>query len=112
MLDVSPPALPLPHCHLSQALLLKRRIPYRQHPSLRSGQALVHQQDLRLQVGSHSKGQAHVHATGIALHRRVNELLHTGKVHDLVELAINPSASSGQVSARFIPRPVLSLSKG
>jgi hypothetical protein len=41
----------------------------------------------------------------------MNELLHAREVYNLIELAINPSAGSGQVSARFIPRPVLSLSK-
>jgi len=42
--------------HLPQALLLERRIPHRQH--------LVHQQDLRVQVGGHREDQAHVHAAG------------------------------------------------
>ena len=60
-------------------------------------------------MSSHRKGQAHVHAAGVVLHWRVNELLDLGKGHDLIELALNPSAGSGQVSARFIPRLVLSL---
>ena len=70
-----------------------------------------------LPLSSHGKGQAHVHAAGVVLHWRVHELLdpstgsgwRLGKVHDLIELAVNPSAGSGQVSARFIPSLVLSL---
>ncbi len=40
--------------HLAQALFLELGIAHRQH--------LIHDQDLRVQVGSHGKGQAHVHA--------------------------------------------------
>ena len=54
--------------HLPQALLLKFRIPHRQH--------LVHNQYFRLQVGRHGKRQAHVHSRRITLHRRVQEILH------------------------------------
>ena len=35
----------------------------------------------------HGKGQADVHARGVALDRRVQEFFHAGEVHDLIELA-------------------------
>jgi len=90
--------------------LVKRfsRIPHRQH--------LIYQQNLRIQMRCHRESQPHVHPAGEMLDRCVNEPLHPRKMHDLVELAVNPSAGSGQVSAFFTPRLVLSsvegLSKG
>ncbi len=77
--------------HLTQTLLLKRHIPYRQH--------LIHQQDLRLQVSGHGKAQAHAHTTGVVLHRRVNESLHFSKGHDFVKLAVNLSPRHTQDGA-------------
>ena len=58
--------------HLSHALLLELRVPHRQD--------LVDHQDLRIQVRGHGEGQAHVHAAGVALHRRVQKLLHPREV--------------------------------
>ena len=46
---------------------------------------LVHQQDLRLQVGGHGEGKADVHAGRVTLHRGVDELLDLGKGDGLVE---------------------------
>ena len=51
------------------------------------GQDLVDDQDLRLQVGRDREGQPDVHPAGVALHRRVEELLDLGEGDDLVELA-------------------------
>ena len=48
------------------ALLLEGRVAHREH--------FVHDQDLRLQVRGDGEGQPHVHAAGVALHRRVDEL--------------------------------------
>ena len=53
--------------HLSQALLLKCRVPHCQN--------LVHQQDLRLKVGRHRESEPHIHPARVALHRRIDELL-------------------------------------
>ena len=73
------PALAGHVAHLAQAFLLELGVAHRQH--------FVHDQDLGVQVGGHGEGQAHVHAAGVALDRRVDELLHLGEGHDLVELA-------------------------
>ncbi len=77
--------------HLAQALALELGVAHRQH--------LVHHQDLRLQMGGHREGQAQVHAAGIALDGRVDELLHFGEVHDLVELALDLGAAHAQDGA-------------
>ena len=65
--------------HLAQALLLELGVAHRQH--------LVHQQDLRFQVGGDGERQPHVHAGRVALDGRVDELLDPGEVHDFVEFA-------------------------
>ena len=65
--------------HLAQALLLERGVA--------DGEHFVDDQDLRLQVGGHRESQPHVHPAGVALDRRVEELLDLGEVDDLVELA-------------------------
>jgi hypothetical protein len=65
--------------HLAQALLLKLGIPNRQD--------FIHHQDLRIQMSSDGKGQADVHAAGVALDGGIDELLDFGKSDDLVELA-------------------------
>ena len=43
-------------------------------------------QDFRFQMGCDCKGQSQIHSAGITFHRRIDELLHPGKRHDLVEL--------------------------
>ena len=67
--------------HLSQAFLLECGITDCQH--------LIHQQNLRLQVGGDGKGQAHVHAARIALDGCIDELFDLGEIHDLVEFALD-----------------------
>ena len=37
----------------------------------------------------HREGKPHIHAAGVALDRRVEELLHLGEGHDLVEFSSN-----------------------
>ena len=72
---------PLGHvAHLAEALLLELGVADRQH--------LVDDQDFRLQVRGHGERQPHVHAAGIVLDRRVEELLDLGEGDDLVELAV------------------------
>ena len=51
------------------------------------GKDFVDQQDLGVQVSGNGEGKSHVHAAGIALDRRVDELLDLGEIHDRVELA-------------------------
>ena len=53
-----------------------------------------------LQVGGHRESQTDVHAAAISLHRRVQELLHLGKGHDLVELLLDLRAASSPGSRR------------
>ena len=67
--------------HFAQAFPLEFGIPDCQH--------FIHHQDLRFQVGSHGKGQAHIHARRITFDRRIDELLDFGKIHDLIELAVD-----------------------
>ena len=72
--------------HLAQAFLLKLGVADRQH--------LVDDQDLRLQMRRDREGEPHIHAAGIALDRRVEELLDLGEGDDLVELASDLGAAS------------------
>ena len=58
--------------HLSHALALERLIPHRQH--------FVHEQNLGLQMCCHCERQSHVHAAGVALDRRVEELLDLDRI--------------------------------
>ena len=74
--------------HLAEALLLELGVA--------DGEHLVDDQDLRLEVRGDGEGQAHVHAAGVALDRRVEELLDLGEGDDLVELR--------SISRRFMPR--------
>ena len=48
-------------------------------------QDLVDHQDLGFEMGRHREGQPGIHADGVALDRRVDELLDAGEVDDLVE---------------------------
>ena len=64
------------------------------------GEDLVDEQDFGLHVRRDCKRQAHVHAAGVALDRRVNEFLHLGEGDDFVELARDlgsPHAEDGAV---------------
>ena len=53
-----------------------------------TGEHLVEQQDVGIEVGRHREGEAHVHAARIALDRRVDELGDLGELDDGVELAL------------------------
>ena len=77
--------------HFAQAFALERGVPHGQH--------FVHQQDFRLQVRGHGKGQAQVHPAGVELDRGVDELLHFGKGHDFVELPVDFGPAHAQDGA-------------
>ena len=64
--------------HLAEALLLEL--------SVADGENLVDDQDLWFQVGGDGEGQPNVHAAGVALDRRVEELFDFREIDDLVEL--------------------------
>ena len=49
------------------------------------GQHLVHEQHVGIDVDGDRESKAHVHARGVGLHRRVDEVLELGERHDLVE---------------------------
>src|SRR5437660_378543 len=51
------------------------------------GEHLVDDEDLRLEMGSDRKSQAHIHTGRVALHGRVQESLDLREGDDLVELA-------------------------
>ncbi len=63
--------------HLAEALLLELLIA--------DGQDLVDEEDLRLEVCRYGERQADVHAAGVPLHGRVEELRHTGELDDGIE---------------------------
>ncbi len=65
--------------HLAEALPLKGRVAHREN--------LVHDQDVRFQVGGHGEGQPQVHAARIVLHGSVDEAFDLGEGDDFVELA-------------------------
>ncbi len=77
--------------HGPQALLLEGGVAH--------GQYLVDQQNLRLEMGRDGKGQPHAHAAGVALHRRVDELIHLGEGDDLVEAAFDLGLAHAQDGA-------------
>ena len=78
--------------HLAQAFLLERGVA--------DGQHLVDQQDLGLEMGGDGEAEPHVHAAGVALDRRVEELLDLGEGDDLVELALRSRRGSCPGSRR------------
>src|SRR5205807_9299522 len=67
--------------HSADTSFLESSIAHRQH--------LVDEQYFRLQVCRDREGKAHVHAAGVAFHRRIQELLYLGKGHNILELSID-----------------------
>ena len=67
--------------HLSQAFPLEVGIAHSEH--------LVHNQDFRLQVGSHGESQAQVHTGGVALDGCIDELFNFRKSDDFIETGFN-----------------------
>ena len=67
--------------HFSEAFLLKLGVS--------DGQDFVHDQNFRLQMRGHRKGEANIHPTTVTFYRSIKEYLYTGKGNDLIELALN-----------------------
>ena len=53
------------------------------------GQHLVDEQHVGVDVDGHREAEAHVHARGVGLDRRVDEALQLGEGHDLVEALLD-----------------------
>ena len=73
--DGLPPAFEIRE--LVEALVREALVADREH--------LVDQQHFRIDVDRHREPEAHVHAGGVCLDRRVDELLHLGELDDLFE---------------------------
>ena len=63
--------------HFSKALLLKAQIA--------NSQDLINDEDLRPKMCSNSKGQPHIHATGVALYRCINKALNLREINNFVK---------------------------
>src|SRR5687768_14794709 len=63
--------------HFPQTLLLKLRIADREN--------LVHDKDLRFEVGSNGEGETHIHPARVAFNGRVEEIIDLSEINDLVE---------------------------
>ena len=72
--------------HLAKAFVLKRLVT--------DGQHLVHDQNLRIEVGRHAEGQPHAHPRGVAFDWRVEKFLDFRKCHDFVEFSADFRGSS------------------
>src|SRR5260370_15625040 len=70
--------------HLAEAFLLEFGVA--------DGENFVNDEDLGLEMRSDGKAEAHRHARGIALDRRVEEFLDLGESDDLVEFAADLGA--------------------
>lgn len=84
--------------HSLHAAILKLLVPDREN--------LVNDQDLGLQEGGHRERKLHIHAARVALHRGIDEILHTGEGDDLVELGRDFSpghAEDGAIHEDVIP---------
>src|ERR1700722_10305522 len=71
------PRLPGHFLDLSQTLSLKSRIA--------NCQNLIHEQNLGVQMGRHSKCQPNIHAAGVMLDRSVQEFLYFGESNDCIK---------------------------
>ena len=49
------------------------------------GEHFVHEQHVGIHVNRDREAETHIHAGGVGLHRRVDELAQLGEVHDVVE---------------------------
>ena len=77
--------------NLGEALVLERLVAY--------GKDLVGQQDIRFQMDSHGKTQAHLHPGGVVLERRVDEVFEFGEfddvLHPLLDIPIAKAVETG-----------------
>ena len=93
--------------HSLHAAILKLLIPDREN--------LVDDQDLGLQEGGHRERKLHIHAARVALHRGIDEILHTGEGDDLVELGRDFSpghAEDGAIHVNIIPTGQVGVEAG
>ena len=67
--------------HFAEALLLELHVSH--------GENLIHDHDLTIEMCGDGEGQFDIHAAGVTLHRRVDELFHLRKLNDLVEFAVD-----------------------
>src|SRR6266849_1488814 len=70
------------------------------------GENFIDQQNFRFKVRGNRKGQAHKHAAGIMLHRRVDEFVEFGEGHDFIEFAgdfLPAHAQDGAAQIRVLP---------
>src|SRR5262245_27599169 len=77
--------------HFANAFILESRIA--------DSQNFINQQNLWLQMGRHGESQSHIHATGIMLNRRVNELFDFGERDDLIKFTAYFAASHSEIRA-------------
>ena len=83
--------------------------------SVADGKHLVDEQDVRFHVGGDGETQAGLHAAGIALHRRVDELAYAGELDDLVFLGLDFPAfhpQDGAVEVKILPAGQVSVEPG
>ena len=64
------------------------------------GEDLVDEEQVGVDVDRDREAEPHVHARGVVLHRRVDEVLDAGEVDDLVEPLVELLACSGRGSSR------------
>ena len=76
--------LPRDGAHPPDAFLLKLHIP--------DSEDLIHNQNLRFQMGGDREGEAHIHPAGIAFDRGVQEFLDVREGDDLVKLSFDLDA--------------------
>ena len=74
------------------ALLAKGGVADREH--------FVEDQDVRLQERGDREGEAHIHAAGVALDRRVDEALDAGEIDDVVKLGADVGLAETEQGAR------------
>ncbi len=67
--------------HLSETLLLKLGVTYRQY--------LVYNQDVRLQVRRDGKRKANVHTARVVLYRSIEKFIYLGKSNDFIEFLLD-----------------------
>src|SRR4051794_12332343 len=84
--------------HFAQAFLLELGVPHCQY--------LIDDEDLRLEMRRHGKGQPDIHAGAVTLHRRVDISFDAREIHDLVESAFDlmlTHAENGPIQKDILP---------
>ena len=68
---------------------LKLMVALRLEKHISHGKRLVHDQDLRIDIDGHRKGQAHEHTAGIGLHGLIHIVSDICKIQDVLQLFID-----------------------